>query len=309
MGNPHNHHLVPESYLKEFANESSKRLQVYHKKFSKKSKPKTSAQIAYEIDAFTIKSDETLALFQIEDKYKIERETFRKLENNYPKILTKIKSTIGSVLYINKDDAIDLIGLLLSIKRRSHGFRTPFLDAEARKEDALNQIQEMMPYIREAAKIAGQDDNLEASLREHLDNIIGSKDKLYDRYLLQLMNTEIVDDLINRLRKLKWVVLRAPVDSHFITSDNPGFSIDESNRANNFGGFGGGFIFIFPLTPRHSFFITDRYQDSDTNEKKALFFHDVSSEEVIMINKTTIDTASEKVFANSYSSIQNSLHG
>ncbi len=253
MGEPTKHHLVPECYLKEFATESKKLLQVYDKGLAKKGKPKTPAQVGYEIDAFMIRSEETLFFEKVNDKYEIEKKGFRKLENSYPKILGKIKSTIGNVLYLNNQEAANFLGLLLNIKRRSNDFRKLFLDIENRKKDLLQRIQENLPSIKAAAEMVGEGENVEVALEREVERVLNSKDRLYDGYLIQLVDTAIVDGLIDKLKKLKWIIATAPINCHFITSDNPGFSINQANTISRFGGFGEKFIFVFPITPLHAF--------------------------------------------------------
>ncbi len=53
--------------------------------------------------------------------------------------------------------------------------------------------------------------------------------------------------------------------------------------------------------------IGDKYVDDDIQDKKALQFQNFESEFVTSINKITISTAREKVFAFSYSSIESGL--
>lgn len=307
MNNPKKHHLVPECYLKEFSSSNSKLLQIYDKIDMKQKPQKTPAQVCYEIDAFRIRNQDTLMFGKIEDEYIVEKSFFKKIENNYPKIVAKIKTTLGRTLNLNRQEAVDFLNLFLSIKKRSENFRKSMLDKKDIEYYLTKNIKEMMPVIRQITEKLGQNEDLENSIEIIKKNVLTNEEKLYDAYLMSIGNTKVLDKLIEFLMNFKWLVISAPVDCQFITSDNPGFNYNELKGVSNFGGFGDDFNFIFPITPLHCLFISNAYLDKTFPDNKALHFYEGAKDVVININTLTFQTAKKKIFAYSYNAIENIL--
>ena len=116
-----NSHIVPETYLKHFT-DSSNQLWRYKikSKFPSKIKQAFPSQVCYKPNYFRIENKNVLTSLDINDKDYIEKEAFKKYENNYNNILAKITSHSSC---IPASEAPILINTLINIKARNSAIR------------------------------------------------------------------------------------------------------------------------------------------------------------------------------------------
>jgi hypothetical protein len=301
---PRKHHIVSECYLSEFASKAKKQIQVYDLQFQKVSNPKTPAQVCYEIDRFKIRSEETIKLNRI-DEYVVEREFFKKIENNYPVIIEKVKKALIKETWITNNDAKDFLSLLLSIKKRSDDFKNKYLDKSLLSSQMDKNIEEILPVLKQMSEeVVGN--NVEEQLKYYKERLLNDDEKLYDSYLLSLKDGKVLNDLIDYLMRFKWMIVVGSVNNQFITSDNPGFTFLISKRkVVNFGGFGYDFMFVFPLTPIHALYIDKNFVEDSDLIVKPLYSYLGRDSYIKFINRCTKISAKKKLFAYSISAFGN----
>ncbi|MFP5040012.1 DUF4238 domain-containing protein [Parasediminibacterium sp. JCM 36343] len=129
--NPRKHHYLPECYTKAFTN-SQKQLWK-RKKENNKTTVCTPAQIGYEIDTNKIRTKETLSLNGLEDFYYVEKNAFKKQENNYTNTLVKVIKYSDSPIVIDKFKYHLFLETLLTIKRRNPQSRNAIINAYSEK--------------------------------------------------------------------------------------------------------------------------------------------------------------------------------
>ena len=130
-----------------------------------------------------------------------------------------------------------------------------------------------------------------AAFASHKPNIIS-------KHVLRKINPSATKNLIlNKLIRGNWTIIKPLVTNQFITSDNPGFCIDEEGRIHNTR-FGGLCNFYFPITPYHVLFISserDLVEDLPNNVTVNHRFTDV--EELKAINQATMRVANREIYA------------
>ncbi len=101
--------------------------------------------------------------------------------------------------------------------------------------------------------------------------------------------------------KSEWFLLVSPPHGpHFITSDNPGFSISQDDNLIYNTKFIKGFAFHFPLSPRFCLLITDTLVDNnayDEKQHKTISKVNVSSMSVIEVNDRSIQRVNKLLIA------------
>lgn len=218
----------------------------------KKDKPKASpcspALICYEINLYTIQKDETLLLNNIDDRYFIEKQSFKTQENRYRKILAEIVKFSKSPRVINKKDYHLFLEFIVTLKRRNPYLKNHLARSLPRKIAQEFKKKDLRDFLKKMSKEVGDDVDVDAYLENYSTTKFSDPGKLSDLYLSGFLNIQdnILTRVTNDLYRLKQILLFAPINSQFITSDNPGFTII-GGEAIPFGGFGGPFQFFFPL--------------------------------------------------------------
>lgn len=306
MNEPKNHHIVPESYLKQFADSKDELFRIKTKEIPQKIKNGilnssslkkfNVSQICYKEYFYKIQNNPMLGIQDITDEYQIEKESFKWYENNLEQIIQNIRNR---QTYLNIKDAKILCKGLLNIKIRNNHFRDSVLNKENTKEFLDNILESLPSIIQENKDAIEYFDKMKADFDEN------------SRLINQLQNKSLLDNIsngdraINKIYNLcmdsEWTILETTINDMFITSDNPGFCIDENDTLENTK-FGGLFIWYFPLTPFYCLKVNKMVDETFTS-LKPLNFMNVDSELVKMINISTCYLANTDIYSNSQTTI------
>ena len=298
VNSPKKHHYIPEVYLKYFAN---KQKQLWRRDKNKiKCSICTPAQVGYEKDGNKLRTKEMFELSELTDVYHIEKTAFKRQENNYPKVLSKINQYSTEPLVIGSSEYFLYLKPLVTIKRRNPTTRMHLTETYLNaynSEDAIPQFKKYL--IEEAAKEnVVLEDGVENRIRDYIESRVSNPDWMYDMYLSAFLNPieyKVIDDITSQLFGLKKFILHAPYNSQFITSDNPGFTKFKDTIVST-GGFGGDFEFYFPLTPTTCLLISSQIMDPAIGDEKWLYPVMVNSNDVSEINQSTKAIANQKLF-------------
>lgn len=301
--NPIKQHYVPICYLKSFSNFQN---QMWRRK---KDKPNASicspSQICYEIDIYTIQKDETLLVNNINDRYIIEKQSFKKQENKYREILAEIVEYSETPFVVDKTDYRLFLEFIVTLKRRSPFFKNHLASAFAKKIEQEFKKNSLREFLKRISKEVGDDVDVDAYLEDYSTNKITEPAKLSDIYLSGFINMKdsILTTVTNDLYKYKQILLFTPIGSQFITSDNPGFTIIE-NDVIPFGGFGGLFQFYFPLTPTCCLLIDSSKTETKSTIEKVIYPSLINVFSVDKINAYTKRLSNKSIFSNSKSILE-----
>jgi hypothetical protein len=275
----------------------------------KKDKPNAStcspSQICYENDLYTIQKDETLLINNIKDRYIIEKQSFKKQENRYRKILAYIVKYSRSPFVIDKTEYHLFLEFIVTLKRRNPYLKNHLASAFPKKIQQEFKKNNLRDFLKRMSKEVGDEVDVDAYLEDYSTNKITEPEKLSDIYLSGFINIKdsILTTVTNDLYKHKQILLFAPIGSQFITSDNPGFTII-GNDAIPFGGFGGLFQFYFPLTPTCCLLIDSLKTENKSTIEKTVYPTLVDVFAVDQINAFTKRLSNKSIFSNSKSILE-----
>lgn len=231
-----------------------------------------------------------MGIHDITDEFIIEKEAFKWYENNLESIIQKI---LNRQTYLYPKDAEILCKGLLNIKIRNNYFRDSILSKE-NIGDFLDSVLKDFPLIMQENKdVIGLIEKMKIDFAKN-PNLIN---QLQNKSLLD--NNTNDDRSINNIYDLcinsQWTILETTINNMFITSDNPGFCIDENNLLENTK-FGDSFTWYFPLTPFHCLRVDKRIKET-TQSLKPLHFTDADSETVKSINLNTCQLANADIYS------------
>ena len=309
---PKKHHYVPECYLKSFVD--YKNIFWYRNRNESKTKLTMPSKVCYEEDAYKIRTEETIINNQLKDFYDIERFAFRNHENNYQKLLNKIKKTQSSVVNFDVIEYKLFLEILLTIKRRNPTSRNTLISQFSNSYSAEESAQEFYDYLLEIEPEIIKKENLLEEIKSYLKNQSNNKKFLYDMYLSAYLNTKeyhVIENIIELFLNFNQFILISDSIKEFITSDNPGFTQIE-DMLYSAGGFANNFEFYFPLTPNLCFYINSNKKNSNVSSKEILIHPlSISTDTVDAINFNTYQMCNKKTFAlskNSLFHIESKLH-
>ena len=307
MSEPKNHHYVPKVYLKEFSNS--------FKQFFQKIKKhgnitiKSISQVCYEEYYFKLHKEDNLFLTKFKDHNYIEKNVFKKQENQYPKLLKKITFPSLSLISISKLDASAFLETLITIKRRNPTYRKVII------EDFKKMVtsDKFRAQAEQGFEISRKIDKIDPELffENYVKESTTNVEKQSDFYLQVFLDQEnrTTENTVQLLMKYRIYVYHAPFGIEYITSDNPGYTLMQDGRLFSFGAFGMPFTFIFPLTPKCCLLIKYTHQEEDKfNLNKNIHVVHASKQFVETVNEGTKIIALDKIFAYSKSVLEDMNH-
>lgn len=302
MSEPVKHHYVPEVYLKPFA-DSNKQFFQLRKKF-KKIASKSVGQVCYEKNYFKIQRKETLFFYKIEDVLYIERKIFTELENQYPFLLKKVSFPSLQPFTMTWSSVGIFLKTLINIKRRNPSVRQILSENLHQYLNSNEFFTRVSPGLEFANKI-DKIDSVEY-FENYLKEINTDGSRLSDSYLSGFMEEgrRLQKNIINTLMSCTIFVFHAPAGHQFITSDNPGFVLN-GDIVLNFGGLGGEFAFMFPLTPQCLLVIDKKHPDKSRTLNKIIYPKYINVDLVNRVNEYTMLVANDKVFSFSKTLLEN----
>lgn len=284
---PKNHHFVPKCYLNLFTNSQ--------KKFWKKRKDNNRisetnpSKVCYEEYGNRFRTVQALHLNNLSDEYYIEKNAFKLQENNYDKILNPLIKFQDEPKVVNKDQYHLLLETLLTIKRRNPSSRNEILEGFREGYKTEEGVQLFLKFLSEETEKKTFSKEEEQFIRSYLVGESQNPDRLHDMYLSAFINRQDYDTIPNLTRDLyalKQYILFAPINQHFITSDNPGFLIT-NGHVSNLSGFGGNFEFYFPLSPHCCLYLKSSDLELESILQKTVYNIFIDKAQVNSINKNT----------------------
>lgn len=284
------HHYVPQGYLKGFLNDE--KLYVMNKKYGS-IRLTSSAGVAYTPGFYIVDTvDET-------DSSEVE-EVFCKIETTCIPIVRKMAA--GE--YLTNSNIADL-AIYIALQ---YG-RTPFSRARMDDVSTIVMTNQMKAHFVEAYNDSEKYDELVSDLRADRPNIdIPSREMIKEWILkpgpyvhMKIDNGTYVkqffenaDTIADRLLNKRWIVLRAPRNSSFITSDNPiGLHLDRPLATGEaLSILLNGVQRFFPVNAKTCLAIVD-------NDRFELKKSAISKKHVKSINKLIYDQAQQYVISGS----------
>ncbi len=272
MANPQktkDQHVVPQSYLKAFIKERELyvlNLENLRKGWNEFPRKKSPGSICYLEDYYTIRDDYQDHYFGLgeRDSHFVEDEVLKSLEDRYPALLENLitQSAITQAEAIKVSDFITTVNL-----------RNPYWFEHVIKKNIREWAAKLLPELVDQRKM---EDSRFARMPDEvyqwiIDTLLQSQDADPD-YARQFMLFSLIarhTDEMDRNKRLRekvidcsWQLFEAPAEGpYFVTTDNPGVSIELANNKKHGIKLDGGFALFFPLSYRYALVFTDQQKD------------------------------------------------
>jgi len=256
------HHYVPVCYLKQFLNTQTRKVATLNVgnmrlKYPVKLKWYSPRQFCYIKDYYTI-SDELKKEFKdfnVYDALYIESELFGRLENSFHTLMDLLikKRSLPAT------QALHVADLIIQIK-----LRNPYM-ADLNEKHSPGWMDEIYPglekqFLADSRFMAYSEEIKKIILQKSMQKTRESPLLKKRLQLFSLIQRNTQGSQANfRIRQAmlatNWVLLTVSGTSRFITTDNPGFAVDENSLHNiKLKGF---YRFYFPLSPKHCLMFGD----------------------------------------------------
>lgn len=261
-------HYLPECYLNEFTNPNGKFFSINNDLLKRGKRgylqDKTPGSVCYLPDYYTLDMDIPITYRNLSqsDPLVIERELFKKYEDEYPAIITQIRNR-GS---LSTSQARLFLHAIISIKLRNKYIRDQYSGEEHQK--IINQIFEDDFFDAQKASKEQFPDKTEEEVIEAINNVrdqaLNSEEFKKLLHLAGLYDREqnpqsVINQIVNIFLKKEWVIYESDLSATFVCTDNPGYCVDSANRIQNVK-----FVdctFVFPITPLLCVIISDKRND------------------------------------------------
>nr|WP_232325422.1 DUF4238 domain-containing protein [Pedobacter panaciterrae] len=300
-------HYLPECYLKEFTNAEGRlhTLDINLLKHKRKvfDEPRFPAAVCRSKNLYTIKPEFSKGFKHLKGLHPMYLEyKFQDYEKHYPALIDKLKRGQD---YLQNDDARRLIYTLVDLKIRNPYFREnsirgkqePVIDNlfDSYREQIKHIDLRQFPNLSEESMLKTMDD-VKASYMN--DEDFAQKTHISSMVQRNKDEYSIHQKITDHLLRFEWLMLVS--DNEYITTDNPGVSLDKNNVIQNTK-FDENFFFLMPLTPSLCIGISPTILDKSYDPrigKKRLLFGKAVPQMIDIVNQMHGHHLTQYVFAN-----------
>lgn len=295
-------HIVPKTYIAQFTNANGRLLKIKKDiiKFPKTSNELYPSAVCYKDNFYRFENPLFIQRHDIDNPSFVEKNSFKSYENRLGKILDKI---VKRQPFLSDDDAFTLIFAFLSMKQRNNVVRKGIT-----KDKINNLFDEQISIfsqdsyfkieVSEAFNLSSVEiiETIEKMRSQWADDSNTSKD-LHNSYLLDSHSKDdsFLANLASYLMQFPWFIFESKSNDIVITSDNPGFCIDDEKLYNT--KFDSIFEFIYPLDSNDFLMISNRFKDKPLKDLKILNYRFINSALVHKLNRCTFALSDEEVYA------------
>jgi hypothetical protein len=309
---PKNHHFVPQVYLKNFVAADINKLYAFEKNLlnrpnSGKVRTYPTSQVCYAENLYLISDDNMMKNFQVDDPLIVETKSLKYYEDRFGDIVNKLAS---SNEWLTLGEADIFIRTLLQMKIRNPTF---FNHENALKGpiEVNNRIKKDILDNKELweERLASEGLTIELAFKQ-LDDAVNRPNFRENLVRINLSRTERADGVLTEitglLKNKMWYIHETTINDMFITSDNPGYCVNENGQLANTN-FIEDFRFVFPITPYKTLIILKEDEDSVVPPFKKIHYRQSNSEHVQEINRATMGGSLEYIYSNSRYTLNSSV--
>ncbi|NID10643.1 DUF4238 domain-containing protein [Fibrivirga algicola] len=319
-----NHHYVPQVYIRRFCvnMQGQEKVWAFDRNMLVRDTPTTfrsyaPKQICHEEHLYKFRNDAVTSMYGINDKNIVEKESFKGYENDMRRIIDSVdqQTVVINERFVPIDDARILIKTLLNMKKRN-----PYMvnDDKTNQETVRRTNDLLIKDLEEnrevwEARLATEGRKLDDAISQMME-IMAKEGFSEDMHRLSLylegIGSEdvIVPQLADFLLKKKWSIQETSITNLFITSDNPGFSINKELELFNVN-FIEDSMFIFPLSPYRTLYINTSQDDvdSDLEVDKRVTYSQAGDELVQTVNRCTLGNCNQFIYSSSQIALVNTI--
>ncbi len=295
---PKDHHYVPVCYLKNFAAEDSRlstlNLANLGKGYFTKVKNLYPAQVCYIENYYQI-TEEIKAHYEEFSHYDesfVESDILKRVENDYPKVFQQITEARR----LSNAEACQMVDFIIQTKLRNPYYREKVIDKNLANwtSEFIDEFAEEFRRDPHYAKVPQhvKEDHIQRLRIEHQPGPAATEQfQLRSLILRTLTDNENNRRIRHTLLSQQWDLLRATGKERFITTANPGFSLDEKGSYNT--KFDGDYQFYFPLSPKYCLLFGGQLDSRFLNgaAEKVIEDFPIPDEMVNALNENQLDHA------------------
>lgn len=296
MSEPVKHHYVPQIYLKRFSLNQNGDLFTLKisSEFPSTAKLTNKTKICYEPKRYTFDNQEIIERYKIEDPNVIEKECFS-YEN---KELEKLFDRIDHHKKITKTEFEKLVRIIVDLKMRNPVFSKSYAKFDPKSDRVQKETKKIRTEAYEFCKMLDLDTEIVNRVLEDIYDKFKDEKYLENVYRAGIYgNEEVREELIQKLINWEASVIITDYENPFITSDNPGFNINEKNQIFNTD-FDFANALIFPISPK-SILVLKKSNKKDYEIFKKIIYKRINLQGVLNINKGTFQNSNEIIISNS----------
>ncbi|OEY72191.1 DUF4238 domain-containing protein [Salegentibacter salarius] len=296
MSEPIKHHYVPQIYLKRFS--LNRNGDIFTLKTSTKYPASTrltnKSKICYEAKRYTFDNKEIIERYKITDPNVIEKSRFsyenKELEELFDKIDYHKKFT--------KTQFERLVRIIVDIKMRNPRFSENFKNFDPKSDKVQKKAKKFLEDAVEFCKRAGLSTDIVKKAEEAVYEKYRDEKYLQNVYRAGIyINENAREELIKKLIKWDALIMKTNYENPFITSDNPGFNLNEKDQIFNTD-FDSANSLVFPISPK-SILILKRSEKNDLGIFKNVSYKKMKINSVLSVNKATLKNANDIIIGNS----------
>lgn len=307
-------HFVPEVYLKAFRDQSNRKIWRWKKnpKFPERIRAFSSSQICHEEYFYEIGNEtgKVIPTNHLEKEWAI-------YENEWESLIEIFESQHSVISSIN---ARKFIFSALSLKLRNPSIRNIYKGNKA-QEIADRNIDKTIKELEKAGFSPKKISEIEQFLRSNLIMGKSTGKNLHNNMLLSIIQGNRDSrsfGICEKLSRHEIKILQTEQENPFVTSDNPGFFVDQNGGIHNLNyydedGTVNFFGFFLPLTPKLCLFVSPKEDPNSSNSMRLIEYLSADSfignsgSFVSEHNFWTLGHCNESVFANNKVVLENSV--
>lgn len=296
MSEPVKHHFVPQIYLKRFSLNKNGDIFTLKKNsnYSASTKLTNKSRICYEAKRYTFDNKEIIERYKITDPNIIEKSCFsyenKELEDLFDKIDHHKKFT--------KTQFERLVRIIVDIKMRNPVFSESFKKFDPKSDKVQKETKKILEEAVEFCKRAGLSTDIVKRAEEAVYKKYEDEKYLKNVYRAGIyINESAREELIEKLIKWEALVMNTTYENPFITSDNPGFNLNEKDQIFNTD-FESANSLVFPISPK-SILVLRRSEKKDLGIFKNIYYKKMKISSVLSVNKATLKNANDIIISNS----------
>lgn len=298
------HHFVPEIYLKQFSKDCAGHF-FRVKRGNKKIKWIHTSGVCYRDDFYNINDPELLNTHSLAENSFLEKYAFP-YERGWVNLIENFKTQ----QYIDRSIHERLLRAYMSLKQRTPFFRKQFADQKLLANVFERVTSEMHEQYKTLIEHSNVDfDSMKADQLAKIRDASRYSEETHLRGLIESVQGVNVAwrDAFVKLLSMNFEVLTPAVENDFfLTSDNPGFSLNGEQIWNtNFGWFD---TVAFPISSKHAIYFNQFNSLNHLEVLKRVRYRKITSAEIDTINYATLVVSDELLFCENEVYLKNFLN-
>lgn len=296
MSEPVKHHYVPQVYLNRWSYNGNGDVYTYKFKHEySKVVSRNKSQICYEKNKYRFDNEEIISELNIRDSNIIEKHSFDYEQESLVTLFDKLDCNKK----ITKTEFDKLVSIIVDIKLRNPRMSQFITSGQSDKTD---EFKESWAETKKAAidlcNILVVNPQIVDKSEEILRKKFSSSNYRKNGYLKHLLyKSPIHQELLDLLSNWEMSIYHTDNDIPFITSDNPGFTIDQTENIYNTN-FAHINCFAFPISPRSMILLNRNDKKKDLFIFKEYKRKKATTEFVILLNRGTLFNSNDLIISN-----------